>query len=104
MALAGGRASFSQVAAGEGVVWAADGTTVVRLEPVTGEPITRRFPSPCCDSLYPDGAVVADGGLWTIAGGMLSHRDAKTGRREAPSLRVGSAPSALVADVGRNAQ
>lgn len=100
-AIAGGRAPFSQVATGGGAVWAADGTSAVRLSPENGRPLSTPVPSPCCDHLYPGAVVIADGGLWSIGGGMLTHRDASTGRRLAPTLRVGSPPSSLVADSRR---
>jgi DNA-binding beta-propeller fold protein YncE len=89
-----GGPSTTQVAVGEGSVWATAGAGTVRIAP-RGDP--RVVAEGDAESLFADGSVVAGGSAWTLGGGSLTRIDLATGRIIGTPIRVGDPPAALVA-------
>ena len=88
------------LAAAEGVVWAADGHGITRIDPASGR-AAARVEEPA------DFVALGDGALWTLTHeGALTRRDPGTGRAVGEPVTVGGGddfherPGTLVADGG----
>jgi len=83
------------LAAGDGVVWAADGDGLTRIDPATGR-ASVRVDEPA------DLLAMGDGALWSLTyeDAEFVRRDPRTGRAVAAPVEVGDQPSIVVADGG----
>jgi outer membrane protein assembly factor BamB len=87
-------AGLGGLAAEDGVVWAADGDGLTRIDPATGR-AALRVVEPA------DLVALGDGALWTATyDGVLTRRDPATGRAAAEPVDVGDRASIVVADGG----